>query len=41
MAIVQPAGHAHQTPVALLVRSESVKAKRTRRIKSVKVAAIN
>lgn len=41
MEIVQPIGHAHQMPIAELVKSERTKVKTTRRIKSVNVAAMN
>ena len=41
MEIVQPIGHAHQMPIAELTKSERTKAKTTRRIKSVNVAAMN
>lgn len=41
MAIVHPTGHAHQIPNALPVRPDRKKAKKTRRIRSVKVAAMN
>ncbi len=41
MATVHPTGHADQMPVAERVRSENTNARATRRIRSVKVAAIN
>ncbi len=41
MAIVHPTGHANHMPMEFFVRSDKKNAKNTRRIKSVKVAAIN
>ncbi len=41
MATVQPMGHAHQMPMGEPVQPERRKARATRRIRSVKVAAIN
>lgn len=41
MAVVQPMGQAHHIPAADWVSPESKKARSTRSIRSVKVAAIN